>query len=100
MSVDRGAGCVSMPVRPVGVPASRYRAGFTAARRVRLRRIVSMAGLGLRGGVGSFRGEVLVVTFLGRRESRYAGLGEVEIWANQRAGNISRFRYVQIIALD
>lgn len=41
MSVDRGAGWVWRPVRPVGVPASRYRPGLTAASCRNVRRIVA-----------------------------------------------------------
>lgn len=39
MRVDRGAGCVNRPVRPVGVPDSKYRAGLTAANNLEVLRI-------------------------------------------------------------
>jgi len=41
MRVDRGDGCVKSPVRPVGAPASRYRAGLTAASSLEVRRMVA-----------------------------------------------------------
>ncbi len=40
-SVDRGVLLVYRPVRPVGVPGSRYRTGLTLASRLRVRRMVA-----------------------------------------------------------